>query len=180
MSRIGKKPIVIEKGVNIELNSSNVKVSGPKGALEYNLPTNITVKKEDDNLIVERLGEDRFSRSKHGLSRSLINNMLIGVLKGYKRSLDIVGVGYKAQIKNNILTLTVGYSHPVYYVFPENVKGTIEGNNKIVLESADKQLVGEVAAQIRKIRLPEPYKGKGIKYTEEVIKKKAGKTVAGK
>lgn len=180
MSRIGKKPIVIEKGINVELNDAYIKVSGPKGVLDYSLPKNITVKKDGDTLLVERSSEDRFSRAKHGLSRSLINNMLIGVLKGYKKSLDIVGVGYKAQIKNNTLTLTVGYSHPVYYVLPENVKGNIEGTNKIILESANKQLVGEIAAQIRKIRLPEPYKGKGIKYTEEIIKKKAGKTVAGK
>jgi len=180
MSRIGKKPIIIEKGISVELSDSNIKVSGPRGELAYSLPKNITVKKDENTLLVERSSEDRFSRSKHGLSRSLINNMLIGVSKGYKKTLDVVGVGYKAQIKNNILTLTIGFSHPVYYVLPENVKGVIEGNNKIVLESSNKQLVGEVAAQIRKIRLPEPYKGKGIKYTEEIIKKKAGKTVAGK
>jgi large subunit ribosomal protein L6 len=180
MSRTGKNPIHIEKDVNIEISNNLVKVSGPKGSLEYELPKNINVKKENNTLFVERNSEDRFSRSNHGLSRSLIFNMVNGVSKGYKKILDIVGVGYKAQIKNNILTLNVGYNHPVYFVLPDKVKASMEGNNKIVLESIDKQLVGELAAQIRKVRLPEPYKGKGIKYSNEIIKKKAGKTVAGK
>lgn len=180
MSRIGKMPINMEKGVKIEIINSLIKISGPKGALEHTLPANINLKNENNILTVERTSEDRFTRAKHGLTRSLLNNMVQGVLNGYKKSLDVVGVGYKAQIKNNVLTLVVGYSHPVYYFLPEGIKGTLEGNNKISLESCDKQLLGEVAAQIRKIREPEPYKGKGIKYSNEHIKKKAGKTAAGK
>lgn len=180
MSRIGFKPINIEKGVNIEIIDSLIKVSGPKGNLEHTLPKNINVQKEDNVLIVKRVSEDRLTRSKHGLTRSLIFNMVNGVANGYKKSLDIVGVGYKAGIKNDLLTLTVGYSHPVHFFLPAGVKGAMEGATKILLESCDKQLVGEIAAQIRKIRPPEPYKGKGIKYTEEIIKKKAGKTAAGR
>lgn len=180
MSRIGKMPINIEKGVKVEVVNKQVKISGPKGTLEHTLPENIILKNENNVLTVERSSEDRFTRAKHGLTRSLLNNMVHGVFKGYKKSLDIVGVGYKAQIKNDILTLIVGYSHPVHYFLPEGIKGTLEGNTKINLESCDKQLLGEISAQIRKIRAPEPYKGKGIKYSNEHIKKKAGKTAAGK
>lgn len=183
MSRIGKQPILIPKGVKVELKGSEVKVSGPKGNLQYNVPSSLGVAQDTDKLLVSRKGEDKESRSLHGLARTLINNMVVGVSEGFKKELDIVGVGFKAQMRGkDILNMYLGHSHSIDYFIPKGVSATVEpgkGVTRLRFESCDKQLVGEVAAQIRKLRKPEPYKGKGVRYADEIIKKKVGKAAAG-
>lgn len=184
MSRIGKQPIIIPDGVKLEIKENLIKVTGPKGTLEKDIPSCITIKQEDKSLTVERKNDERQSRALHGLTRSLINNMVVGVSQGFTKDLDIIGVGFKAQVKGkNILSLYLGHSHSVEYFIPDAVTAKVEpgkGLSKIKLESYNKQLLGEVAAQIRKLRPPEPYKGKGVRYSDEVVKKKVGKAVVGK
>ena len=191
MSRIGRTPIPVPDKVKVDITGGELVVSGPKGTLTYTLPHGISLKQDNNTLIVEREDESKLTkseartvRSMHGLARSLINNMVIGVSEGFKKELHIMGVGYRAQVKGkNIVSLFLGHSHSIEYFLPEGITASVEstkGLTKLILEGYDKQLVGEVAAQIRKFRPPEPYKGKGIRYSDEVVKKKAGKSVVGK
>ncbi len=180
MSRIGRKPIPIPQNVKVAVEGANtVVVEGPKGRLSLQVSPRMNIVVEDSQVRVERPTDLKMDRALHGLYRSLINNMVIGVTNGYKKELELVGVGYKAQVKGNVLVLEVGFSHPVNYSIPEDVKISTPKPTQIVIEGIDKQKVGQVAAEIRKIRPPEPYKGKGIKYVGERIRRKAGKA-AGK
>ena len=177
MSRIGRMPIAIPAGVTVEVAENNkVTVKGPKGTLERVLSNELTVKVEDGNVVVERPNDLKRIKSLHGLTRTLINNMIVGVTKGYEKVLEINGVGYRAQKQGKVLTLSLGYSHPVEMVDPEGIEAVCEGQNKIVVKGIDKEKVGQYAADIRDKRRPEPYKGKGIKYADEVIRRKVGKT----
>jgi len=183
MSRIGKAPIEIPAGVTLDVSKSNlVTVKGPKGELTQQVDADLSMNIEDGVLSLSRPTEQKRHKALHGLYRSLINNMVIGVSEGYTKQLELVGVGYKCANTGNFLELTLGYSHPIYFYVPEEVKLstlTEKGNNpKIILESHDKQLIGQIAAKIRTFRKIEPYKGKGIKFTGEEIRRKAGKTTA--
>lgn len=179
MSRIGKKIIEIPKGVTVTFDGNTVKVKGPKGELSKVLHSNMKIEMKDSEIQVTRPDDLKTNRALHGLTRALIQNMINGVLQGYKKTLDIVGVGYKAEQKGSNLLLNIGYSHPIYFIPPEGIKVESTTPTQIVISGIDKQLVGQVAAKIRSIRKPEPYKGKGIKYSDEHIVRKAGKT-AGK
>lgn len=179
MSRIGKQPIPVPANVTVELGEGTVQVNGPRGQLSRIIPRQITIRREDGTLLVERGSDAGPDRSLHGLTRTLVANMVIGVTEGFTRRLDINGVGYRAALTGGNLMLQVGYSHPVLYPAVEGVTFAVQGN-AITVSGADKELVGETAAQIRRIRKPEPYKGKGIKYAEEVIRRKAGKAGAKK
>ena len=175
MSRIGKKAIAIPAGVKVAVSGNTVTVEG-KAKLSLNLPPYVEVEVADNKVVVKQAGEAREAGAMHGLARSLINNMVIGVTAGFKKELQIVGVGYKAALQGSKLNLSLGYSHPINYQIPEGVKVTLN-ENKIIVEGADKQLVGETAAEIRRFRPPEPYKGKGIRYVDERIVLKEGKSV---
>jgi large subunit ribosomal protein L6 len=183
MSRVGKDPISIPKGVKIELKGSTIKVTGPKGNLEHTLPEGITAKTENETLVFVRGNEERTTRALHGLTRALVNNMVHGVSTGFVKDLEIVGVGYRAQMRGkDILNVYVGHSHSIDFFVPKGITASVEagkGSPKIKLEGCDKQLIGETAAQIRRLRSPEPYKGKGVRYAGEYIKKKVGKAVVG-
>lgn len=179
MSRIGKKIIEIPKGVTVTLNGNNVKVKGPKGELQRETHPNMKVELKDNLIEVKRPDDVKENRALHGLTRALIQNMIRGVNEEYKKILDIVGVGYKVEAKGANLLLNMGYSHPIYFMPPAGIKLEVPTPTQIVISGIDKQLVGQVAAKIRSIRKPEPYKGKGIKYSDEHIIRKAGKT-AGK
>lgn len=174
MSRIGRQPITVPAGVNIDIADGRVQVRGPKGELAHTLPTQISVRREDGTLVVERASDERTDRALHGLTRTLVANMVVGVTDGFTRRLEINGVGYRAAAVGNNLVLQLGFSHPVIYPAPEGISFVVQGN-AVTVSGFDKQLVGEVAAQIRRVRPPEPYKGKGVKYAEEVIRRKAGK-----
>ena len=177
MSRIGKNPITVPSGVDVTIDGANVRVKGPKGQLEYALVGDVTVERDGDTLTVNRADDARSNRSLHGLQRTLINNMIVGVSEGFAKELDIVGVGYRAAAKgSNGLEILVGYSHPVNVEAPEGITFEVPAPTRIVVRGFDKQLVGQVAADIRKIRKPEPYKGKGIRYVDERIRRKAGKS----
>ncbi len=177
MSRIGRMPIAVPAGVTVEIAENNkVTVKGPKGTLERVLPSEMEIKLEDGQVVVTRPNDLKKMKSLHGLTRTLINNMVIGVTEGYSKVLEINGVGYRAQKQGNKLVLSLGYSHPVEMVDPEGVTTTLEGQNKITVSGIDKEKVGQYAAEIREKRRPEPYKGKGIKYADEVIRRKVGKT----
>ena len=179
MSRVGKVPIVVPAGVTVEITDDNVMtVKGPKGTLTQGLPKEITIKKEGEEIVVTRGSELKKHKSLHGLTRTLINNMVVGVNNGYEKILEINGVGYRAAKSGKTLTLSLGYSHPVEMTDPEGVESVLEGQNKIFIRGIDKQKVGQYAAEIREKRKPEPYKGKGIKYSDEVIRRKVGKTGA--
>ncbi len=183
MSRIGKKPIDLPQGVSVDVAADNVvTVKGPKGELSQAVNPDMSVVIEDGVLTVDRPTEQKRHKSLHGLYRSLISNMVVGVTEGYKKQLELVGVGYKASVSNNILELNLGYSHNIYLAVPAEVKTTAEmakGKNPIVtLESTDKELIGQVAAKIRSLRKIEPYKGKGVRFVGEDIRRKAGKTAA--
>ena len=179
MSRIGKKIIEIPKGVTVTLDGSIVKVKGPKGELQSAMHPNMKIEMKDAQIEVKRPDDIKENRALHGLTRALIQNMIFGVNEEYKKELDIVGVGYKVELKGANLLLNMGYSHPIYFMPPNGIKLEAPTPTHIVISGIDKQLVGQVAAKIRSIRKPEPYKGKGIKYTNEQILRKAGKT-AGK
>ena len=179
MSRIGKKPVVIPSGVNVTLNGNAIKVKGPKGELFADLHPNIKVEMVNNEVLVSRPDDLKQNRALHGLTRALIQNMVTGVTESYKKTLDIVGVGYRAELKGKNLLINIGYSHPVFFMPPEGITLETTSPTQIVISGIDKQLVGLVSAKIRSIRQPEPYKGKGIKYSNEVIIRKAGKT-AGK
>ena len=181
MSRIGKKPVAIPVGVTVKIDDGNVvTVKGPNGELTEKFSTRLTIKVEGAEVIVERSSDDKFDRSLHGLTRSLIQNMVDGVTKGFTKTLEINGVGYRAAKNGNTLVLNVGFSHQVEMQEPEGVTVEVPAQTKIVVKGADKQAVGEFAAKIRAVRKPEPYKGKGIKYDYEVVRRKEGKTGAKK
>ncbi len=177
MSRVGKKPIEIISGVTATINGQQVEVKGPKGSLKMELHPVVKVELQDSNLIVSvPKPEDKNQRALWGLTRALLNNMVVGVTQGFKKQLEINGIGFKAAIQGNSLLLNVGFSHPVNYPFPEGIKISVE-KNVITIEGIDRHLVGQSAAEIREIKKPEPYKGKGIKYADETIRRKAGKVV---
>jgi large subunit ribosomal protein L6 len=177
MSRIGRMPIAIPAGVTVEVAENNkVTVKGPKGTLERVLPGEMEIKVEGAEVTVARPNDLKKMKSLHGLTRTLINNMVIGVTEGYQKKLEVNGVGYRAAKSGSKLTLSLGYSHPVEMVDPEGVETTVEGQNVIIVKGIDKEKVGQFAAEIRDKRRPEPYKGKGIKYADEVIRRKVGKT----
>jgi len=177
VSRIGKLPINVPEGVKVAVDGRAIKFEGPKGKLETAIPPGINVKVEGKILSVQREVEERKVRALHGLTRKLIANMAEGVSQGFNRVLDINGVGYRAEVKGQELHMTLGYSHPIVFSLPKGVTAVVERQVIITLTSADRQLLGETAAKIRSFRPPEPYKGKGIKYREEVIRRKAGKAV---
>ena len=177
MSRIGRMPIAIPAGVTVEIAENNkVTVKGPKGTLERVLPVEMQIKKEGEEVIVARPNDLERMKSLHGLTRTLINNMVIGVTQGYQKVLEINGVGYRVQKQGNKLVFALGYSHPVEVEDPAGITTEVEGQNKITIKGIDKEKVGQFAAEIRELRRPEPYKGKGIKYADEVIRRKVGKT----
>ena len=177
MSRIGRMPIAVPAGVTVDIAENNkVTVKGPKGTLERVLPAEMTIKLENDEIVVTRPNDLKKMKSLHGLTRSLLNNMVIGVTEGYQKELEVNGVGYRAQKKGKVLTLSLGYSHPVEMEDPDGVEVEVEGQNKIIVKGIDKEKVGQYAAEIREKRAPEPYKGKGIKYADEVIRRKVCKT----
>ena len=177
MSRIGRMPIAIPAGVTVTIaENNNVTVKGPKGTLERVLPAEMSIKEEDGQIIVTRPSDLKKMKSLHGLTRTLINNMIVGVTAGYEKKLEINGVGYRAQKQGKKLVLSLGYSHPVEMEDPEGLESTMEGQNVIIVKGIDKEKVGQYAAEIRDKRRPEPYKGKGIKYADEVIRRKVGKT----
>ena len=177
MSRIGRLPIAIPAGVTVEIAENNkVTVTGPKGTLVRELPTEMKIEKDGESIVVTRPNDLKRMKSLHGLTRTLINNMVVGVTAGYKKELEVNGVGYKAQKQGKTLVLALGYSHPVEMTDPEGVDSVVEGQNKIIITGIDKEKVGQYAAEIRDKRRPEPYKGKGIKYSDEVIRRKVGKT----
>lgn len=179
MSRIGKKPVTLPNGVTVSIADKSVSVKGPKGELSFPIYDNITVVVENGEVIVTRANDLKENRALHGLTRACIQNMVIGVTEGFSKTLDIVGVGYRAEMKGTNLLLTVGYSHPIYFMPPDGITLVTPTVTQIVVNGVDKQVVGQVASKLRSFRKPEPYKGKGIKYSTEVIRRKAGKT-AGK
>lgn len=177
MSRIGRMPIAIPAGVTVTIAENNlVTVKGPKGTLERQLPTEMEIKEEDGHIIVSRPNDIKKMKSLHGLTRTLISNMIHGVTEGYEKKLEVNGVGYRAQKQGKKLTLSLGYSHPVEMEDPEGIETVLDGQNVIIVKGISKEKVGQYAAEIRDKRRPEPYKGKGIKYADEVIRRKVGKT----
>ena len=184
MSRIGKLPIAIPSGVTVTVEGNEVKVKGPKGELSQGVNPDIKVEVVDGHVIVARPSDDKEHRALHGLYRALINNMVIGVSEGYKKEMELVGVGYRANNNGQVLELSLGYSHNIFFQLPKEIKvETKSERNKnplIILESADKQLIGQVCSKIRSFRKPEPYKGKGIKFVGEVIRRKSGKSAGAK
>jgi len=176
VSRIGKKPVEIPKGVTVSLDGQLIKVKGPKGELHRKIHPLIKTEVAEGEVKFLRPDDLKESRALHGLTRALVQNMVIGVTESYKKTLDIVGVGYKAELKGKNLLLTIGYSHPIYFVPPDEIKLEVPAPTQIIILGNDKELVGLVAAKIRSFRKPEPYKGKGIKYSDERIIRKAGKT----
>ncbi|HRN28293.1 MAG TPA: 50S ribosomal protein L6 [Terrimesophilobacter sp.] len=175
MSRIGRLPIDVPANVTVSIDGQAVTVKGPKGELNLTVASPIEVALEDGQVLVTRPDDERESRSLHGLTRTLINNQIIGVTDGYSKGLEIVGTGYRVQQKGNSLEFALGFSHPITFDPPAGITFAVEGNNKISVHGIDKQQVGEVAANIRKLRKPEPYKGKGVRYAGEVVRRKAGK-----
>ena len=178
MSRIGKKPVAVPKGVTLTLSGNSVSVKGPKGELARTFHPEMSLVMEGDNVTVSRPSDETRHKALHGLSRTLLANMVEGVTKGYKKTLEIQGVGYKAETKPFGLQLSLGFSHPVQYKAPAGIKFAVENNTVVKIEGADKEAVGQVAAELRSVRPPEPYKGKGIRYQGEQVRRKAGKTGA--
>jgi len=178
MSRIGKKPIAVPKGVTVKTDASGVEVKGPKGQMKQPLPPGITAAVEDGHIVTKKVSDDAQLGKFHGLARSLVNNAVLGVTEGWKKELDIVGVGYRAEMKGQQIHLALGYSHPVIFDVPKGIEVAIDKQTHIVVTGVDRQLVGQVAANLRRLRKPDPYQQKGVRYTGEVLKKKAGKTGA--
>ena len=176
MSRIGKMPIPVPAGVEVKIDGQVVDVKGPKGTLTHTVPSPITIVLEDGNIIVTRPDDERNSRSLHGLTRTLIANNIEGVTKGFSKGLEIVGTGYRVTVKGSAIEFALGYSHPILVEPPAGITFQVDGNTKITVVGIDKQAVGEVAANLRKLRKPEPYKGKGVRYAGEVVRRKAGKS----
>ena len=178
MSRIGKKPIAIPKGVTIKADASGVDVKGPKGQMKQALPPGVTAAVEDGTIVTKKTSDDKLLDKFHGLARSLVNNAVLGVTEGWKKELDIVGVGYRAELKGKQVVLALGYSHPVVFEVPTGIDVAIDKQTHITVTGVDRQLVGQVAANLRRLRKPDPYQQKGVRYTGEKLKKKAGKTGA--
>ncbi|MEI8231585.1 MAG: 50S ribosomal protein L6 [Actinomycetes bacterium] len=176
MSRIGKMPIPVPAGVEVKIDGQVVDVKGPKGTLSHSVPSPITIVLDDGNIIVTRPDDERNSRSLHGLTRTLIANNIEGVTKGFTKGLEIVGTGYRVTVKGSGIEFALGYSHPILVEPPPGITFQVDGNTKITVVGIDKQAVGEVAANLRKLRKPEPYKGKGVRYAGEVVRRKAGKS----
>jgi large subunit ribosomal protein L6 len=176
MSRIGRIPIAVPPGVQVDIEGNRVTVKGPKGTLTREIHPDMKVEKQDSSLLVTRPSDSRIHRSLHGLTRTLVANMVEGVTNGFSRRLEVNGVGYRAQQVGKDIVLQMGFSHPVQVEPPEGISFAVEGNNRIIVSGIDKELVGEIAARIRAVKPPEPYKGKGIKYAEEQIRRKVGKT----
>ena len=175
MSRIGKKPIPIPAGVKVHVNNGSVSAEGPKGKLSQPVPAGLSAAVNADIIVILRSGDDRRMRALHGLTRALVANMVFGVKDGFERKLEIVGIGYRAQMQGKAIQLALGYSHPVIFPLPEGITAEIERQVSITLRGADKALLGETAAKLRALRKPDPYKGKGIKYANEIIRRKVGK-----
>ena len=178
MSRVGRKVIAIPKDVKVQVQERSVQVQGPKGKLETPVPPGISFSLEGAELLCKRSGDDRQQRALHGLARALANNAVRGVSEGFSKELDIVGVGYKAAVEGNQVVFALGYSHPVEFKIPEGIKIAVDKQTRVVVSGIDRQQVGQVAAEIRRLRKPDPYKQKGIRYVGEVLKKKAGKAAA--
>ena len=178
MSRIGKKPVQVPKGISVELKGRSLAIKGPKGELERTFHPDMSLSVKDDLITVARPSDENRHKALHGLTRTLVQNMIDGVTKGYSKRLEIQGVGYKAEVKPYGLNLALGLSHPVAYKAPKGIKLTVENNTLVKVEGADKELVGQVAAELRFLRPPEPYKGKGVRYFGEHVRRKAGKTGA--
>ena len=176
MSRIGKAPITVPNGVEVSIAGRTVSVKGPKGNLSREIPGEIVVRKEENILLVERPNDERTNRALHGLTRTLVSNMVVGVTDGFAKELEIVGVGYRAEAQGQNLRLALGFSHPVIVEAPAGISFEIPAQTRVIVKGIDKELVGQVAANIRSIRKPEPYKGKGVRYAGERILRKAGKT----
>ncbi len=177
MSRIGKQPIAIPAKVKVAVSGQKVSVEGPKGKLAMELHRRTTIKVEGDNIVVSRDGDDAEAKAMHGLGRALVNNMVKGVSEGFVKRLGIQGVGFKAAVQGKVINLSLGYSHPLLYPIPDQIKVTVEENTKVIIEGPDKALVGKVASEIRSYYPPEPYKGKGVRYDDEKVIRKEGKTV---
>ncbi|MGD1067021.1 MAG: 50S ribosomal protein L6 [Vulcanimicrobiaceae bacterium] len=175
MSRIGKLPVLVPGGVDVKIDEATVSVKGPKGQLSQHFLPVVEVTLEDGNVVVKRKNDEKSGRSAHGLTRTLVANMIQGVTKGFRKSLELQGVGYRVNKAGSDLNFSLGYSHPVTYAAPEGITFTVEGTNKVHVDGIDKQRVGQVAAEIRGLRPPEPYKGKGVRYDGEVVRKKLGK-----
>jgi large subunit ribosomal protein L6 len=176
MSRIGKLPVNVPKNVNVELTGQEIKVKGPHGELLHTIPSEIEVSVNEDQIVVNKKIETRIARQKYGLTRALINNMVIGVSEKFERRLQMIGVGYRSAVSGNSLTLNVGFSHPVVFEAPKDIEIKVEANTNIIISGPDKEKVGLLASQIRAVRPPEPYKGKGILYLDEYVLRKAGKS----
>ena len=177
MSRIGKQPIAVPPQVKVEVKGQKVSVEGPKGKLAWELPKRTSLKVEAGKIVVSRDGDDAQAKALHGLSRSLVNNMVKGVAEGYVKKLEIQGVGFKASVAGKVVNLALGFSHPINYTVPDQIKVTVEENTKVTIEGPDKMLVGKVASELRSYYPPEPYKGKGVRYAGEHVQRKEGKTV---
>ena len=177
MSRIGKQPVAIPPKVKVDVKGSKVFVEGPRGKLDMDVPRRTSFKVEGDKVLVSRDGDDAEARAMHGLGRALVNNMVHGVTEGYTKKLEINGVGFKAAVQGKVVNLSLGYSHPINYAIPDQIKVTVEENTKVTIEGPNKQVVGQVASEIRAYYPPEPYKGKGVKYSDEKVERKEGKTV---
>jgi large subunit ribosomal protein L6 len=177
MSRIGKSPIVVPAQVKVNVSGKKISVQGPKGKLEMDLPRRTSLKVEGNQIVLSRDGEDAEAKAMHGLGRALVNNMVEGVSAGFSKKLEINGVGFKAAVQGKVVNLSLGYSHPINYPIPDQIKVTVEDNTKVTIEGPSKQVVGQVAAEIRSFYPPEPYKGKGVKYSDEKVIRKEGKTV---
>ncbi len=175
MSRVGRQPISIPSEVQVTLEANHIFIKGSKGQMEWDIPEPITVKQENDEILVERPNDERQNKALHGTSRALIANMVTGVSQGFERKLEINGVGYRANAEGSILNLELGYSHPIKYKLPDGITAEVEKNVNITLRGIDKQVLGEAAAKVRSFRPPEPYKGKGVKYEGEHIRRKVGK-----
>ncbi len=180
MSRIGKKPIPVPQGVKVHVDGRQVRVEGPKGKLAQTMPVELSAALADNQVVIARQSDERNVRALHGLMRSLVANMVTGVKDGFERKLEIVGIGYRAQMQGRNIQLALGYSHPVIFPLPEGITAEIDKQVSITLKGADKSLLGETAAKLRTLRKPDPYKGKGIKYADEVIRRKVGKKAGAK
>lgn len=178
MSRVGRKPILIPKGVTVAVEGETVRVGGPKGKLSRVVPAGLTVSLQDSRLLVQRSSDHRTVRALHGLTRALLANMVQGVTEGFEKKLEIVGIGYRAQLQGRALQLTLGYSHPVIFPLPEGIQAEVDKQTSVTVRGADKELVGQTAAKLRALRKPDPYKGKGIRYVGEMIRRKVGKKAA--
>src|ERR1017187_7900869 len=177
MSRIGKQPIAIPPKVKVEIKGQKIFVEGPKGKLDWELPRRTSLKVQDGKIVVSRAGEDAQAKALHGLSRALVNNMVRGVTDGFVKKLEIQGVGFKAAVQGKNVNLVLGFSHPINYAIPDQIKVTVEENTKLTIEGPDRRLVGQVASELRSFYPPEPYKGKGVRYAGEHVQRKEGKTV---